>query len=103
MPWKVYINKRAAKKAKLLPRMARSALHLLWRDLEECGPVQPDWPHFGKLRGRSNEWHCHIKRGRPTYVVCWKNRKYSPVERREQHAEGEIEIFYAWTHEDAPY
>ncbi len=103
MPWKVHISKRAEKKAKLLSAAAKKALHLLWRDLEEQGPAQPDWPHYGKLRGRPNERHCHLKRGTPTYVVCWRSRKHSPAERRNSHVEGEIEIYYAWTHEDAPY
>ncbi len=103
MAWKVRINRKATKKAKLLPAGARSALHLLWRDLEERGPIQPRWPHFGKLQGRKSEWHCPLKRGRPTYVVCWRSRRYSDEERRRYHEQGEIEIFYAWTHENAPY
>ena len=103
MPWNVRMNAKAAKKARLLPDKAKNALHLLWKDLEERGPMQPDWPHFGKLQGRPDEWHCHLKRGRPTYVVCWKSRKYGPKERRSADEQGEIEIYYAWTHENAPY
>jgi hypothetical protein len=41
-----------------------------------------------------NSYHCHIKSGRPTYVVCWRveNKKVKIVE-----------IFYVGTHENTPY
>jgi hypothetical protein len=46
------------------------------------------------MKGADNEYHCHIEKGRPTYVVCWriadKNKK-------------NIEVYYAGTHEKAPY
>ena len=49
MPWKVRISKSAAKKAERLPAAAKKVLHLLWCDLQEQGPAQPAWPHYGKL------------------------------------------------------
>ncbi|MEZ4754437.1 MAG: cytotoxic translational repressor of toxin-antitoxin stability system [Bdellovibrionota bacterium] len=95
MSWKVSIKRSAAKKAQKIQGRAQDALKLLWRELKEHGPHQPNWPNFGKLKGRKHEWHCHLNKGRPRYVVCWRLVKGNEHE--------EIEIFYAWTHEDAPY
>lgn len=103
MSWKVRITKQAAKRAKKLPKGPMSAFRLLWKDLEKMGPVQRGWPNFGKLEGKGNDWHCHLKKGKPTYVACWRSRKYSTAEREEKENEGEIEIYYAWSHEKAPY
>lgn len=97
MAWKVYISKNAAKKAKKLPEKAKYTFRLLWKDLETHGSVQISWPSYGKLKGAKNRWHCHLKKGRPTYVVCWRLKTGLENEKKE------IEIYYAWTHEDAPY
>ena len=101
--WKVTITKRAAKKTKKMPIPALSAFRLLWRDLTIQGPIQPKWPNFSKLKGRPSHWHCHLTKGKPTYVVCWRAYQFSRVEKEITQRKGEIEIFYAWTHEDAPY
>lgn len=51
---------------------------------------------YGNLRGKRNSGkrHCHLTEGKPTYVYCWevidKNAKL-------------IEVYYAGTHEKAPY
>lgn len=103
MTWRVTITNKASRRARQLSEDALSALHLLWQELQENGPIQPSWPHFGKLKGRQNEFHCHLNRGRPTYVVCWRIQKYTLDERKLTNEDGEIEIFYAWTHEKAPY
>lgn len=103
MTWRVTITNKAARKARHLSEDAENSLLLLWRELQERGPSQPSWPHFSKLKGRKNEYHCHLNRGRPTYVVCWRSTKYNATERSKTNEDGEIEIFYAWTHEDAPY
>ena len=101
MSWKVSITKKATKKASKLPVRAKQALRLLWQDLEDYGPQQVSWPNFGKLKGSKNEWHCHLSKGRPRYVVCW--RCVSLNTKGVHNVKGEIEIYYAWTHEDAPY
>ena len=103
MVWKVGITKQSAKRAKGLPKAAKAAFRLLWRDLERDGPVQPGWPNFGKLKGSENAWHCHLKKGKPTFVACWRSRKYSTQEKKGRDEAGEIEIYYAGTHEKAPY
>ena len=49
-----------------------------------------------KLRDKkgTDKRHCHLQKGRPTYVCCWevinKKRKI-------------IEVYYVGTHEKAPY
>ena len=101
LDWVVTITSRAAKKARNLPIGAMNAFRLLWKDLEQHGPVQPQWPNFGKLKGSSDRYHCHLKKGRPTYVVCWSAQRYSKGEAENE--KGEVKIYYAWTHEKAPY
>ena len=96
MPWKVSINRQAAKKMQKIKGRPAIALRLLLEALRDDGPYQPRRPNFGKLRGKKDEWHCHLNRGRPTYVVCWRLIKGKKNEE-------EIEVFYAWTHEGAPY
>ena len=92
MPWTVTISKKAAKGCRALPAAVGEALVLLLTDLEELGPVRGDWPNYSKLGpGRH---HCHIKKGRPTYVAVWE----------EQDGEVKlVEVTYVGTHEKAPY
>lgn len=97
-PWRVIYSSAASKMKKKLPEVVIAQLASLTWDLELQGPFQPEWSHYGLLKkGGSipaNAYHCHIKGGRPTYVVCWhvvdKNIKL-------------IEIFYVGTHENTPY
>lgn len=92
MGWTVLITAKAEKGIGKLPEAARKALALLLADIEAGGPVRGDWPNYGKLgRGRH---HCHIRKGRPTYVAVWEE------------VTGQvrlIEVIYAGTHEKAPY
>jgi len=62
----------------------------LFAEIRQSGPVRGNWPNYGKLG--SNLHHCHLKKGRPTYVVVWVER-----------SRGEIEVTYVGTHENAPY
>lgn len=96
--WKIFYTRAAYKQLKLLPERVLDSLTLLIRNMESKGPIQNDWPHFSPL-GKTknipvNSYHCHIKSGRPTYVVCWQiTNKTIKI----------IEIFYVGTHENAPY
>ena len=56
------------------------------------GPVAGNWPNYGKLD--DNRHHCHLKKGRPTYVAVWWE-----VRQEKQ----TIEVAYVGTHEKAPY
>jgi len=93
--WRVIPTKSVDKKAGELSEAVALKLKLLFMDLSSKGPAAADWPNYGKLHGKSGDKrHCHLQKGRPTYVCCWevidKKRKV-------------IEVYYVGTHEKAPY
>jgi hypothetical protein len=89
--WRVELSKRAEKSLGKLPAPVINALALLIRDIESTGPVRGDWPNYGKLGPKTH--HCHLKKGRPTYVAVWAETDTGYV----------VEVTYAGTHEKAPY
>lgn len=93
-PWTVDIVGQAKKADKNLSLDAAKAFVVLLKELKSLGPYRSDWHNYTKMNGRDDDFHCHLKKGRPTYVVCWairnKNQKL-------------IEVYYAGTHEKAPY
>lgn len=90
--WQVVLSKKAEKQARALPKAAKENLYALLREIEIYGPVRGDWANYSKLSpGRH---HCHIKKGRPTYVAVWEERNRTIRL---------IEVIYAGTHEKAPY
>ena len=92
--WRLKIHNKVAKALSDLPEPARLAFNQLARELKFDGPRAQGWPHYGKIKGHQDLHHCHLKRGRPTYVAMW----------RELKAEGRIiEVIYVGTHEKAPY
>jgi len=95
--WEVTLSTSATKMEKKMPVKIRDLLVALIGDIEEIGPIQNDWPNYSKLektkRVPENSFHCHLKKGRPTYVACWQKSKI----------EKKIEVFYVGTHENAPY
>ncbi len=92
MKWKVFIRDRVEKKIPLLPRAVRDRLIALLLEIENCGPVRGNWPNYGKL-GRGVH-HCHLKKGRPTWVAVWEVKDDKACL---------VEVIYAGTHEKAPY
>ncbi|HEM6962611.1 TPA: hypothetical protein U2K06_002807 [Legionella pneumophila] len=96
MRWKIRIPTKVGKKITALPKAAQSALLLLLRDLEEHGPATGgSWKNYGKFKGlRGDKRHCHLSKGRPTYVCCWE------VIDKEIRL---LEVYYVGTHEKAPY
>ncbi len=92
--WTVLFTHKTEKQSLKLPEIVRTTLLALKRDIELSGPFQPKWPHFGKLRGVDNQYHCHLKRGRPTFVACWKVT---------DKAHKLVEVYYVGSHENAPY
>ena len=90
--WKVMIHAKVQKALKILPEPVRLAFMQLALELEANGPVAGRWPNYGKL-GKSQH-HCHLKKGKPTYVsVWWEIKEESKL----------IEVTYVGTHEKAPY
>lgn len=91
--WNVTYKKSTEKSIKKLPKRFQEILARLIKEIEILGPQRYNWPNFGKLKGRDDEYHCHLKKSRPTYVVCWKVEKNIIA----------VEIYYVGTHEKAPY
>ncbi len=96
--WQVFLTNSANKQRKKLPENVNEVFARLIGDLEQDGPIQKKWANFGALKkGKNvpeNAFHCHIKKGRPTFVVCWlvQDKKIQI-----------IEVYYVGTHEGAPY
>lgn len=90
--WEVRMNRDVSKNLEKLPDLIRTKLIVLLKSLEILGPIQKDYKNFSKLQGEKGEiYHCHLKKGKPTYVVVWK-------------VEGnQITVQYVGTHENAPY
>ncbi len=91
MKWNVILTGKANKKAEKLPRAVRFALQALMDELAISGPVRGDWPNYSKLS--DGRHHCHLKKGKPTYVAVWTAEKKTVS----------VEIVYVGTHEKAPY
>jgi len=94
MAWTVIYSNKAGKQYKKLPQSVRHTIDLLVLEIRASGPVRGNWKNYGKLEGHKNQHHCHVKSGRPTYVVVWEE---SATEIRL------VEVIYAGTHEKAPY
>jgi mRNA-degrading endonuclease RelE of RelBE toxin-antitoxin system len=90
--WVVNFTNKAAKQFAKLPEKVREQVSLLALEIEKEGPVRGNWANYSKLTG--NRHHCHVKKGKPTYVVCWEvTEKTAKI----------VEVYYAGTHEKAPY
>lgn len=59
--------------------------------IEFSGPVRGNWPNYSKLA--DGRHHCHLKKGKPTYVAVWSEDKATVT----------VEVIYVGTHEKAPY
>jgi mRNA-degrading endonuclease RelE of RelBE toxin-antitoxin system len=92
MAWTVTLYRDVAKTIPTLPQPVQDLLRLLLSELEGQGPVRGNWPNYGKL-SRTRR-HCHLKKGRPTYVAVWEVR---------DNKKRLIEVIYVGTHERAPY
>ena len=92
MKWQVVIPKRISKMIDRLPVIAKKSLFLLLKEIEINGPVRGNWPNYSKLK--SQKYHCHLKKGQPTYVAVWQI-----VDNQIRL----IEVVYVGTHEKAPY
>lgn len=95
--WTVNIIGQAKKVNKSLSKASKSAAEsyaFLLIELEELGPYRSQWPNYTKTKGAIEDYHCHIEKGRPTYVACWKI-----IDKKNKI----LEVYYVGTHEKAPY
>lgn len=90
--WVVRWQRKIEKQISELPEPVLLEFRLLVVEIQEAGPVRGNWKNYSKLG--SGLHHCHIKSGRPTYVVCWE-----VVDKKCEI----VEVFYVGTHEKAPY
>ena len=98
MNWNVVYGRKAAKvlKDKKTPRNIKHTMEALFLELEELGPSRSNWPNYKRLNATkkgANKRHCHLKKGKPTWVCCWNVNKNEIT----------IEVYYVGTHEKAPY
>lgn len=70
--WTVVFSRKAQKQRDELPQNILDRFYFLQRELKVKGPYLANWPHYGKLTGARNYYHCHLNRGHPTYVVIWQ-------------------------------
>jgi len=92
MKWTVTEHRNLQRHIRGLPEKVQNILIALKKELETDGPIRGNWPNFSALS--NNRYHCHLKKGHPTYVAIWK------VTNKEIKL---IEVTYAGTHEKAPY
>lgn len=97
MVWTIKITKSAVKQIERNSERLKLILRVLVEDLKNYDPFPgKQWPNYGKLKGKRNEdkRHCHLIKGKPTYVCCWEVINVH---------EKIIEVYYVGTHEKAPY
>jgi mRNA-degrading endonuclease RelE of RelBE toxin-antitoxin system len=98
MVWQVHLSKSAEKQYEKLKKSGRTrpsivdVIDFLIIELKEKGPERNNWPNYCKLSKYT--YHCHLKKGHPTYVACWEI-----MDPKFNH----IEVYYVGTHEGAPY
>ena len=90
--WQVIFTSKARKNFKKLPRLIKERTVFLINEIQYIGPIRNNWTNFSKLQ--NDGYHCHIKKGRPTYVVCWR-----VIDKKNNI----VEVYYVGTHEKAPY
>lgn len=92
MKWTVKLTKAAKKQADRWRKPVRQKLAVLLQDIENYGPIRGNWQNYSPLGA---DWHhCHLRKGRPTYVAVWE------VKDKEIRL---VEVTYAGIHEKAPY
>jgi mRNA-degrading endonuclease RelE of RelBE toxin-antitoxin system len=92
MTWEVKERRSLGKRVRKLPENVQNLLITLKKEMEVNGPIRGNWPNFSSLA--DNRYHCHLRKGRPTYVAVWE------IVDKEIKL---IEVIYAETHEKAPY
>ena len=95
--WSVELSRDAEKQYNKLKRNGSKpsitdVINLLIIEMRKEGPYRNNWSNYGPLE--EDEFHCHLKKGKPTYVACWK-----VIDKENQL----IEVYYVGTHESAPY
>jgi len=94
MSWDVKFTSKAKKQSKALPIEVQERLFALVLEIKKLGPTRTGWPNYGRIKSKKDCHHCHLKKGRPTYVAIWKI-----VDKKSKL----VEVRYVGTHENADY
>ncbi len=86
---KVVTKKKILKAARSMPKREQTLFVRLVKDLEDRGPVLPEWPNYGMLEG-TNTYHCHLSYH---WAACWIETVKGI----------ELEVTYVGSRENAPY
>lgn len=95
--WEVRFSRKASDQYDKLKHSGKrpsinDIINLLLVEMRKNGPYRSNWSNYGMLS--EDNFHCHLKKGKPTYVACWKLiNKDKKI----------IEVYYVGTHEKAPY
>ena len=92
MAWAVLLTSNVRRKLKKLPQSIDEIFQYLLGEMRLSEPVRAEWPNYGKLR--HDCFHCHLQRGRPTYVAVWR-----VLSKKDKI----IEVTYVGSHEKAHY
>lgn len=90
--YELRLSRKQVKAIQKLSSDLQSIVKALMKELAIRGPILHNWPSYGKLRGKRGIHHCHIRKGRPTYVAVWK-----------EVGKGILTLLYIGTHEKADY
>jgi len=94
MTWDIQFTAKAKKQFAKLPRDVRDEFVYLVREIKHQGPTRANWPHYGKVRAKKDCHHCHLKKGKSTFVAVWQvTDKTTNL----------VEVKYVGTHEGADY
>lgn len=93
MFYDVRLRRSVRKRLDKLPAKVQLRLIALASVLRESGSFGPRrWPNYGKIRGGGNRYHCHLT-GDHAWVACWEEHRTTLT----------IEVYYAGSHQNAPY
>ncbi len=92
--WQVRHTNKVEKKLRMLPKEVISRYLVFVFELKLEGPYRSNWPNYSPIKGQKHHFHCHIKKGHPTYVVCWEI-----IDKQIQ----VTEVYYVGPHENTPY
>ncbi len=77
--WLVDLSRDAKKQYKSVTRSGQKpsitdAIDALVLDLKLNGPILVHWPNYGIIHESKKRfyYHCHLRKGKPTYVACWE-------------------------------
>jgi len=90
--WQVDFSGKTKKQIKKLPETIKLILQVLVEEIRMEGLFRSNWKNYSKLG--PDQYHCHLKKGKPTYVICWKIKNKKAMI---------VEVYYVGTHEKAPY